>query len=48
MWNIFEEHVLRCFIIDNNYKLVITFQQVDVYLKEPIETDEPILANQSN
>ena len=32
MWNIFE-HVLRYSIIDNNYKLLITFQRVDVYLK---------------
>ena len=48
MWNIFE-YVLRCFIIDNNYKLLITFQRVDVYLNEPIEIDELIkLANQSN
>ena len=30
MWNIFK-HVLRYFINDNNYKLLITFQQVDFY-----------------
>ena len=51
MWNIFE-HVLRYFLrylIDNNYKLLITFQRVDVYLNEPIEIDKLIkLANQSN
>ena len=53
MWNIFE-HVLRYFIIDdnnynNNYKLLITFQRVDVYWNEPIEIDELIkLAYQSN
>ena len=48
MWNIFE-HVLRYFLIYNNYKLLTTFQRVDVYLNEPIETDELIkLANQSN
>ena len=48
MWNIFE-HALRYFIIDNNYKLLITFQQVDVYLNEPIKIHELIkLANQSN
>ena len=47
MWNIFE-HVLRYFIIDNNYKL-LTFQRVDVYLNERIEIHELIeLANQSN
>ena len=35
-------------IIDNNYKLLIIFQRVDVYLNEPIKTDELIkLANQS-
>ena len=48
MWNIFE-HVLRYFIIDNNYKLLIKFQRADFYLNEPIEIDELIkLANQSN
>ena len=48
MWNIFE-NALRCFIIDNNYKLFITFQQIDVYLNEPIKIHELIkLANQSN
>ena len=31
MSNIFE-HVLRYFIIENNYKLLIAFQWVDVYL----------------
>ena len=47
MSNIFE-HVLRFFAIDNNYKLLITFQRVDVYLNQPIEIDELIkLANQS-
>ena len=46
------EHFWTCFkgiyvIIDNNYKLLI-FQQVDVYLNEPIKIDELIkLANQS-
>ena len=36
------------YIIDNNYKLLIIFQRVDVYLNEPIKTDELIkLANQS-
>ena len=48
MQNIFE-HALRYFIIDSNYKLLITFEQVDVYLNEPIKIDELItLANQSN
>ena len=48
MWNIFE-HALRHFIIDNNYKLLIPFQQVDVYLNEPIKIHELIkFANQSN
>ena len=48
MWNIFE-HALRYFIIDNNHKLLITFQQVDVYLNESIKIHELIkLANQSN
>ena len=43
------EHFLSYFIIDNNYKLLIKFQRVDVYLNEPIEIDELIkLANQSN
>ena len=47
MSNIFE-HVLRFFVIDNNYKLLITFQRVDVYLNQPNEIDELIkLANQS-
>ena len=27
------------YIIDNNYKLLIIFQRVDVYLNEPIKTD---------
>ena len=31
IWNTFE-HVLRYFVIDNNYKLLITFQRADVYL----------------
>ena len=48
MWNIFE-HALRNFIIDNNYNLLITFQQADAYLNEPIKIHELIkLANQSN
>ena len=48
MWNIFE-HALGYFVIDNNCKLLITFQQVDVYLHEPIKIHELIkLANQSN
>ena len=48
MWKIFE-HALRYFIIDNNYKLLITFQQADVYLNEPIKIPELIkLAYQSN
>ena len=35
-------------IIDNNYKLLIKFQQVDVYLNKPIKIDELIkLDNQS-
>ena len=47
-WNIFE-HVLRYIIIDENYKLLIKFQRVDVYLNEPIEIHELIkLANQLN
>ena len=47
MWNI-SEHALRYFIIDNNYKL-LTFQQADVYLNEPMKIHELIkLANQSN
>ena len=37
------EHSLTCV----KYKLLITFQQVDVYLNEPIKIDEQIkLANQ--
>ena len=48
MWNIFE-HALMYFITDNNYKLLRTFQQVDVYLNEPVKIHELIkLANQSN
>ena len=48
MWNIFE-YVLRYFIIDINYKLLIIFQPVDAYLNEPIEIEKLIkLANQSN
>ena len=48
MWNIFE-HAFRYFITDNNYKLLITFQQVDVYLNKPIKIHELVkLANQSN
>ena len=35
-------------LIDNNYKLLIIFQRVNVYLNEPIKIDELIeLANQS-
>ena len=47
MWNIFE-HALRVIyiIIDNNQKLLIIFQQVDVYLNEPTKIDKLIkLAN---
>ena len=48
MRNIFE-HALRNFIIDNNYKLLLTFQQVDIYLNEPMKIHELIkLASQSN
>ena len=48
MWNIFE-YALIDFIIDNNYKLLIAFQKVDVYLNEPIKIHElSKLANQSN
>ena len=47
-WNI-SEHASRSFIIDHNYRLLITFQQVDVYLNEPVKIHELIkLANQSN
>ena len=31
MWNIFQ-YVLRSFIVENNYKLLVAFQGVDVYL----------------
>ena len=41
MWNIFED-ALRYFITDHNYKLLITFQQVSVYLNEPIKIHELI------
>ena len=37
MWNIFE-HSLTCV----NYKLLIIFQQFDVYLNKPIRIDEQI------
>ena len=48
MRNIFE-HALRDFIINNSYNLLITFQQVDVYLNEPVKIHELIkVANQSN
>ena len=48
MGNIFG-HALRYFIINNNYKLLMTFQQVNVYLNEPIKIHEPIkLGNQAN
>ena len=48
MWNIFE-HAFRYFIIGNKYTLLVTFQQVDVYLNEPIKIHELIkLANKSN
>ena len=41
-------HALRYFITDNNYKLLMTFQQVNVYLNEPIKIHELIkLANQA-
>ena len=37
------EHSLTCV----NYKLLIMFQRIDVYLNEPIKTDEQIkLASQ--
>ena len=39
MWSIFE-HALRYFIIDNNYKLLITSQQVDVYQNQPKKIHE--------
>ena len=29
-------------MIDNNYKLLIIFQQVDVYFNKPIKVDELI------
>ena len=46
MLNIFK-HVLRYFIIDNNYKLLIRFQRADVYLNGPIAINELIkLTNQ--
>ena len=42
MWNIFE-HYLTCF----NYNLLVIFQQVGVYLNEPIKINEQIkLASQ--
>ena len=47
------EHFLPCFqgiyiTLDHNYKPLITFQQVDIYLNEPIKIDKLIkLANQS-
>ena len=41
MWNVFE-HALRYFVIDHNYKRLITFQQVSVYLNEPIKIHELI------
>ena len=48
MWNIFE-HAFRYFIIDNNYRLLMTFQQAHVYLKKPIKIYELTkLVNQSN
>ena len=35
--------------LDNNYKQLIEFQQIDVYLNEPIKIQKLIkLANQSN
>ena len=46
MLNIFK-YVLRYFIIDNNYKLLIRFQRADVYLNGPIAINELIkLTNQ--
>ena len=51
MWNTFEHTLrdLKAFIIDNNYDLLIIFQQVDVYLNEPIKIHDLIkLANQSS
>ena len=47
MWNIFE-NTLRYFIINNNYKLLITLQQVGFYLNDPMNIHELIkLANKS-
>ena len=44
-WTYFEGIYI---IIDDNYNLLIIFQQADVYLNEPIKIDELIkLANQS-
>ena len=48
MRNIFEQ-ILRYFMIDNIFKLLITFQRVDVCLNEPIKIHELIkLVNRSN
>ena len=46
------EHSWTCLegiyiIIDNNYKPLTMFQQVDVYLNEPIKIDELITLGQS-
>ena len=41
MWNIFE-NTFRYFIINNNYKLLITLQQVDFYLNKPTNIHELI------
>ena len=41
MWNIFE-NTLMYFIINNNYKLLITLQQVDFYLNKPTNIHELI------
>ena len=36
MWNIFED-VLKYFVSDNDYKLFIAFQLVDVYLTNQLK-----------
>ena len=48
MQNIFK-HVFKHFMIDNNYKLLIIFLRVNIFLNEPIEIHKLIkLTNQSN
>ena len=37
MWNIL--NIPRGVIIENNYKVLIIFQQVDIYLIQPVKTD---------